>query len=350
MRQSYDYFIQWHLTDRCNLACRHCYQQGVGYIEMPTGQILSFMDDHRDMLDGWASDYDLDVTGSYQFTGGEPLLRDDIFDILDAARAANFKTFLMTNGTMIDAAVAERLAHTGVEAVQISLEGIPSTHDYIRGSGSFARTAEGFRALAEADVDATANVTLSRKNVDQIEKVTRLAAEVGAKRIGFGRLVPEGRGLDMINEMLSADELAEAFNLIKSLRVDGIAAITRDPLSCSINDDPDPYSCGSTAVAGCAAGLSGVTILPDGTVMPCRRLNIAIGNINETPLREIWATNPILEDLRDKSAYTGKCGDCDSWDVCRGCRAIAYAASLTAGTPDYLSDDPQCLKARIPTP
>jgi radical SAM protein with 4Fe4S-binding SPASM domain len=344
MGQSYDYFIQWHLTDRCNLACRHCYQQGIGFVEMPTGRIISFMDDHREMLDGWGNDYDLDVSGSYQFTGGEPMLRDDIYDILDAARALNFTTYLLTNGTLIDKDAAARLADTGVKAVQVSLEGAPATHDAIRGDGGFAAAASGITALAGAGVEVTVNVTLSKRNVDEIEEVTELAAGLGATRVGFGRLVPEGRGLSMISEMLSPAELTATHDRIRALRVSNIAAICRDPLNFRNPEDNDPSLCGSTAVAGCAAGLSGITILPDGTVMPCRRMNIAIGNINATPLRELWASSPILEELRDKSAYTGKCGDCDRWDVCRGCRAIAYAASIAAGAPDYLTDDPQCGK------
>jgi radical SAM protein with 4Fe4S-binding SPASM domain len=181
-------------------------------------------------------------------------------------------------------------------------------------------------------------------NLHEIESLAVAAEELGAARIGFARLVPEGRGEVMAADMLSAEEVESAYQVIANLQIKGLKMITRDPIGCLINDGGQSISCGDVAVAGCAAGLSGVSIMPDGTVMPCRRMNFGIGNINEQSLREIWAASPVLNNLRDKSLYTGKCGDCELWDICRGCRAMAYAASKKSGMPDYLADDPQCWK------
>lgn len=344
MKQSYGFFIQWHLTDVCNLACRHCYQKGAKHPEMSTGRIAFFMRETRSTLREWSQEYDLDVRGSFQFTGGEPLLRRDLFIILETARENGFETFLMSNGTLINADMARQLKAVGVSAVQISLEGSPETHDSIRGAGSFKKAAAGVRLLAETDVDVTVNVTLSRLNLLEIECLVEKAADLGAKRIGFARLVPEGRGRLLKDEMLSPLEVRDAYQQIVDLNVPGIRVMTRDPISCLTDADDAGASCGNVAVAGCAAGLSGLTIMPDGTVMPCRRMNMGIGNINETSLRDIWATSPVLNNLRERSLYPGVCGECDKWDVCRGCRAVAYAVSKAEGVPDYLADDPQCWK------
>lgn len=311
-----------------------------------TGEkIAFFISEFRDMLDEWSREYGLNISGSLQFTGGEPCLRDDLVEILEAGADKGFKTFLMTNGTLIDGDGAERIKNTGVEAVQISLDGMPETHDKVRGHGSFDKAAAGLQALAEAGVEVTVNVTLSKMNLPEIERLATTARELGAARIGFARLVPEGRGEVMSDDMLSAKEVETAYCFIKDLKIDGLQLMTRDPISCLVHDGGESTSCGDVAVAGCAAGLSGVSIMPDGTVMPCRRMNFGIGNINEEPLREIWAASPVLNNLRDKSQYTGKCGDCELWDQCRGCRAIAYAASKDLGMPDYLADDPQCWKS-----
>jgi radical SAM protein with 4Fe4S-binding SPASM domain len=93
---------------------------------------------------------------------------------------------------------------------------------------------------------------------------------------------------------------------------------------------------------GCSAGVAGLTFLSDGTIVPCRRLPIPIGNLRTDALREVWVSSPVLEALRDKSRYTGKCGSCERWENCRGCRAIAYAYSVSRGEDDFLADDPQC--------
>ncbi len=95
-------------------------------------------------------------------------------------------------------------------------------------------------------------------------------------------------------------------------------------------------------LGGCAAGVSGLTILPDGTITPCRRLPVPIGNIGKDSLRELWVTSPVLESLRDRSQYQGKCGSCKRWANCRGCRAIAYAYSQLKGEGNLLAEDPQC--------
>ena len=99
---------------------------------------------------------------------------------------------------------------------------------------------------------------------------------------------------------------------------------------------------GDIPLGGCAAGVSGMTILPDGTLTPCRRLYIPVGNIRKDSFREVWATSEVLEGIRDRSRYKGKCGSCKRWADCRGCRAIAYAFSRAQGKSDFLAEDPQC--------
>ena len=120
--------------------------------------------------------------------------------------------------------------------------------------------------------------------------------------------------------------------------------MTGDPIASQIKTSPN-RDAGSTAVSGCSAGVSGLTIHPNGEVTPCRRMPIPLGNVRSDSLREIWATSPVLEALRDRGKYKGKCGACSQWANCRGCRAIAYAYARSKGEDDFLAEDPQCFIA-----
>ena len=121
----------------------------------------------------------------------------------------------------------------------------------------------------------------------------------------------------------------------------GFEIVTGDPIASQLRED-GAEDLGSTPVGGCAAGVSGLTFLPDGTITPCRRLPVPVGNIQTDALREVWATSDVLNLLRDRSAYKGKCGQCVRWANCRGCRAIAYAYARSKGRDDFLAEDPQC--------
>ena len=169
-----------------------------------------------------------------------------------------------------------------------------------------------------------------------------IANTLGVQRLGFSRLVPSGRGLNLVNRMLDREQVREIYESIFSLSTGSLEIVTGDPVASQMKSNSGFDDCGSIATSGCAAGISGLTLLPDGTVTPCRRLAIPVGNVREDSLREIWANSKILEQLRDRSQYKGRCGSCPRWATCRGCRAIAYAYSLTHGKGNFLAEDPQC--------
>jgi radical SAM protein with 4Fe4S-binding SPASM domain len=169
----------------------------------------------------------------------------------------------------------------------------------------------------------------------------KLSSSLGVQKLGFSRLVPSGRGSGLLNNMLKKEKVSALYRSIGSLNPKGLQIVTGDPVASQMSGD-DKDDSGSFPTGGCAAGISGFTILPDGTVTPCRRLPISIGNVRKDALREIWATSPVLESLRNKHSYKGKCGNCHRWTFCRGCRAIAYAYSQSKDENDFLAEDPQC--------
>jgi AdoMet-dependent heme synthase len=337
----FDFFVQFHLTERCNLACRHCYQSGQ-VSEMNYEEICGIIADAKTAIEGWANDYGMDVSPSLHFTGGEPLLRGDLFPILRYAWGCGFSTSLMSNGTLIDAVTAKHLRRAQVRDIQVSLDGLEAAHEKLRGSGSFQLALAGIRNLAGEGLEVHLNVTVSRLNVKQTEGLVALAEEIGVASIAFSRLVPSGRGKKLVRHALTAEEVATLYNDLRQYRNSTKVIVTsRDPLAAIADLNGDiPQT--EAAIGGCAAGMFGVTIMADGTVMPCRRMNLPIGNIRTSSFRDIWADSPVLWHLRTRKDYHGGCEACRYWPVCRGCRAIALAFARTKNTEDYLGPDPQC--------
>jgi radical SAM protein with 4Fe4S-binding SPASM domain len=339
---AFEFFVQLHLTERCNLRCRHCYQTGELSDEMSLSEIKALISEVSEMLRDWSDAYHISFSPSFNVTGGEPFLMMDIFLVLEELAKKGFATYLLSNGILISRERAETLAGLGVKGVQISIEGPEDIHDSVRGAGSMSSSIKGVQNLLDAGIEVTLNTTLSAINASYFRDVIALASSLGVQRVGFSRLVPSGRGKVLLNRMLTGSALKDLYTAIFSLRTPGLQIVTGDPVASMIREPFFEETDLKVPSGGCAAGVSGLTILPDGTVTPCRRLPVPIGNVRKDSLREIWATSVVLRDLRDQSGYTGKCGNCSRWSVCRGCRAIAFAYAQATGKAGYLADDPQC--------
>jgi radical SAM protein with 4Fe4S-binding SPASM domain len=180
-------------------------------------------------------------------------------------------------------------------------------------------------------------------NYQELEPLLGLAEELGASSVGFSRLVPCGRGKGLLGQALTPEHLSQLSRQVEERSGGGgVALVSRDPLIGVVNAGGAEIMESDFPVSGCSAGIFGVTVTADGTIMPCRRMDLAIGNIRTDDFRALWVESPILVALRDRRAYTGNCKTCRYWAVCRGCRAIALAASRAGGGEDYLAADPQC--------
>jgi radical SAM protein with 4Fe4S-binding SPASM domain len=307
---------------------------------MSLSEIKEVVDEVSETLKEWREEYGIEFSPSFNITGGEPFLRQDIFEVLKEIKGRGFDTYLLSNGTLVNRERAGLLSNL-VKGVQVSIEGPEEIHEMIRGKGSFSSAMNGVRHLLDTGVTVTLNVTLSDINADYFMKMVELSSTTGVQRLGFSRLVPSGRGKNLLPNMLGKEKVKELYEAIISLKINGLDIVSGDPILSQMfsNDNKD---FGSIAAGGCAAGVSGLTILEDGTLVPCRRLDIPIGNIKKDSLREVWASSEVLLKLRDRKSYKGKCRICKRWASCRGCRAIAYAYSCSKGEDDFLSEDPQC--------
>jgi AdoMet-dependent heme synthase len=310
--------------------------------EMSYEEICRAVDNVRSAIQSWVTEYEMQMSPSFHFTGGEPFLRKDLFEILGYVRDCGFSVSLMSNGTLIDSDMARRIKEAGANDVQISLDGIEATHDSLRGRGSFTRTLQGIRNLVSQGVEANINLTVSRINAGQTAQLVRLAEELGVSAMAFSRLVPTGRGKGLSSEALTGPEVASFYDELRKYKNNPKVVVTsRDPLAAISGMDGEIQQA-EMPIAGCAAGIFGVTITADGTIMPCRRMDLPVGNIKEVSFRELWAGSSVLWALRRREDYHGGCQSCRYWQVCRGCRAIALAYARAGGNEDYLGPDPQC--------
>jgi AdoMet-dependent heme synthase len=308
---------------------------------MSVDEVKHEIDGATEMFRAWEKEHGIRVVPSVHFTGGEPLLYKGLWEVIAHARGKGYGVAMMTNGSLIENDMADRAYQLGVSDIQISLEGPPDLHDSIRGNGSFEQMARGVEQLVQADNRVSANVTLSRLNVNQIKETTEIARDMGFYGIGFSRIVPCGSGKSLLNHLLTSQEIKTAYQQIRSLNSASFEVGSGDPLAGTLLGIQPSSECNLT-LSGCSAGFSGVTVTSDGSVMPCRRIGLVAGNLKKTPLREIWASSDLLWDLRARENYKGKCGVCAFWPSCRGCRAVAYNYSVAGGNPDLFADDPQC--------
>jgi radical SAM protein with 4Fe4S-binding SPASM domain len=308
---------------------------------MSLPEIKEVVNEVSETLKEWKEEYGIEFSPSFNITGGEPFLRNDIFEVLKKIRSRGFDIYILSNGILIDRERAKILSDLAISGVQVSIEGPEEIHEKIRGKGSFSSALKGVRHLLDQGITVTLNITLSDINADYFMEMVELSSAIGVQRLGFSRLVPSGRGKSLLPNMLKKERVKELYEAIIPLKINGLDIVSGDPVLSQLFSTYKKDH-GSIATGGCAAGLSGVTILQDGTITPCRRLDIPIGNIRKDSLREIWATSDVLLKLRDRKSYKDRCRSCSRWASCRGCRAIAYAYSCSKGEDDFLSEDPQC--------
>ncbi len=327
-----EFYFQWHITERCNQRCVHCYHESYSSSEeLALGDLQAVFAEMERALGAWGR------IGSLSLTGGEPFMRRDelfvLMDLLDASDVVGYYDIL-TNGSLIsDEDILRLTAAPRLRRVQLSLEG-PSAelNDVIRGSGTFERTLAAIDLLKSAGMEVAVMMTITRRNKDSLPQMLDLLADHGVDTFATERFIPEGSGAALPEAMLSAQEVRETFDLVHALGVAErrLRILMYRPLFALV-DNENP-----TVGAMCSVGANALTIMHDGTVYPCRRLPIRLGHVLRDGLFKIWYDSDLLWRVRDP-ANLDDCGECDLVGVCRGCRAMAHFAS-----GDCLGADPHC--------
>jgi len=334
--------IAWEVTRACNLACKHCRAEAMPEPwpgELTTAEAKALIDTFPE-------------TGSpiIIFTGGEPLMRADVFELVRHAGGKGLRCVMAPNGTMITPENAREMKDSGIQRCSISIDAPDAAnHDAFRGvSGAFDGAMRGIGYLKDAGVEFQINTTVTRNNLDRFKDIFRLAEGLGAAAWHIFLLVPTGRAAQLGTQVISAEEYEEVLNWFYDFRKTTTMHLKA---TCA----PHYYrimrqrakaegvavtlgTFGMDAMTrGCLGGTGFCFISAVGQVQPCGYLELDCGNVKTTPFPEIWRTSKPFLQFRDKAAYEGKCGVCEYHRVCGGCRARAFTMS-----GNYMAPEPLC--------
>lgn len=341
--------VVWNVTKRCNLKCEHCYIDA----EAEGEDGMSLADFRRTTSDLAECKVPLII-----FSGGEPLMRKDFFEILAFVKEAGLKSVLSTNGTLITPEIAKELARLSVRYVGVSLDAAtPGIHDKFRGvKGSWTKALDGVRNAKRAGIRTGFRITLTKENYRELPGLLDLALREGVSRFCVYHLVPTGRGSSIAARDLNKEErewvLSFLYEKAIELRDREIEILTTDSPMDGVyilerlkRENPEAYADARKLLSigsGCTMGTKIANIDFRGDVMPCHFApEIVVGNVRQRSFNDIWIKNPSqqLVDLRGIfSGLKGKCGRCDYVDVCKGCRKKALF-----DTGDWAGEDPSCL-------
>lgn len=336
--------MQWHILDRCNLRCQHCYQESFSTADPSFDFLLEVLDQFTETVRYFNRKRQESIPAGINLTGGEPFLREDLFDLLDriAKHRSLFHFALLSNGTRIDRALARRLSRLRPDYVQISLDGMKETHDKIRGEGSFDQAVEGIRHLCRSGIRTLLSFTVHQMNDQEFEQVALLGRDLGVAKIWSDRMIPTNP--DQLANLLSPQETNDFFREMRRVRdsFERIPFFTRiqngifhrKKTIVSMNRALQ-FLEGGGPIYHCSAGRSLIAVLPDGSLLPCRRLPIPAGNVKEKSLLEWYRTSPVLKELRKLES---ECQGCIFQRSCGGgLRCLSYRK-----TGDPFSGDPDC--------
>ncbi len=337
--------IQWHVTPKCDQACRHCYLvNDRDLYEREMRNQLSFPDCQR-IIDSFCVFCETaEAKPSLYFTGGDPLLRSDFFDILEYAGSRGVKLKVMGNPFHLDRETVERLLELGVKSYQLSIDGMEKIHDWFRKEGSFRATVEGVKLLKDCGMKTVIMFTLSKANASDLSKVMSLVSDLGVDIFAFARLAqrPEKRFQKMFSPLEYRKFLIGLQEHMEKLSLEGSQTFfnCKDHLWKLLwfeqgkwEPQPNPLN---QIVTGCHVGGANLAILSDGTVFACRRFNSPVGKVPEQSIIEVYLSKK-LDYYRNPKKFK-KCSSCPLLYYCRGCPAVSFAAS----GGDFYTPDPQC--------
>ncbi len=346
------FLVVWNFTNACNLNCKHCYQTAgkPTFDELRTEEKLRVVEELADA----------GVVG-IAFSGGEPLMNRDFYDVAAKTKEAGMFVALASNGTLITEKVAKRLREVGVGYIEISLDAATQNrHDAFRGvPWAFNRTLRGIENCAKEGIFTCVANTATQTNLDEVSTLINLTERLGAKRFLAFNFIPVGRGEDVFHIDLTPEQRELLLETLVNKTISGetkIEILSTAPQYARVSLElfsgetvtPTHFYIGHAAgwlgvlaefIGGCGAGRMYCALQPNGDITPCVFMpRLVVGSIRETPFLDIWRTSEIMKSLRDRSLLKGKCGSCEYKYICGGCRARALAY-----VNDLFAPDPGCL-------
>jgi heme b synthase len=338
-------WIAWEITRRCNLNCVHCRSSSEmdakGHPDFLTEEGYRIIDDIASF-----------AKPVIVLSGGEPLLRNDVFDLAEYGTEKGLRMCIATNGMLVTDEICKKMKEAHVRMVSLSLDGASeATHDNFRSQkGAYKGVIQAAELFKKHGIEFLINSSFTKRNQEEIPRVYKLAKQLGATAWYMFMIVPTGRGEDIMNELVSKEDYEELLDWhyeMEKNEKDMLVRPTCAPHYYRLvlqkqkerNETFErrslKFSTGGSK--GCIAGQVICLIDVDENVLPCSYFPKSAGNLKEQTFKDIWEKSELFQDMRNFKGYKGKCGSCEYIGVCGGCRARAYAVK-----GDYLEEEPFC--------
>lgn len=332
--------VSWNLTRMCNLKCPHCYLDAgkKGREELNTEECLAVLDEMVEL-----------GTEMVILTGGEPLLRKDIFKIARTAADRGLWVVMGTNGVLVDDRVAAKMVECGIQGVGISIDSTdPEKHDRFRGGPDAWRySMKALETCRDHGLQVLVQSTVMEENREEVPAMLELARDLGAWSFNLYFLVQTGRALrDPTRSMgrngntmheLSSGATEELLKDLVRYQDEYKPMLVRSKCAPQFKRIAHEMGLAGLESGGCMAGTQYCRITPEGDVTPCPYMDMIAGNVRDGGFKAVWNGSQVLSELRDPELLEGRCGACEYKELCGGCRCRAYA-----DTGNYLSEDPAC--------
>ena len=346
------FMVVWDFTKQCNLRCKHCY---ANTSSSPADDELN-LEERKQIVD------QLDETGvaAISFSGGEPLVNKDLWEVAKYASGKGFYLSVATNGTLITKENAKRLRESGIRYVEVSLDGPKDVHDEFRGiDGAFDRSVAGIKNARDAGLSTGIAMTVTRYNLETVPEMIKFARNLKVDRFIVFNFIPTGRGKDIVKDDLTPEEREELMKyLYDEWQKDDLQIFSTCPAYARVSivekekrnkgtispthfteiEFPEEFSGVAKAltefIGGCGAGRVYCSVEHNGDIQPCVFIPVKVGNVLRDGFSNVWKNNEIMNSLRDRDAADYACRSCEFRYVCGGCRARAYAYYDNLKGPD----------------
>ncbi len=343
--------IFWETTRACNLECPHCRasaEKRRSRDELTTQEAKRFIDS--------AASFSKPIL---VFSGGEALVREDIYELIRYATNAGLKSTLASNASLITLDIAKRLKESGIKVVAVSVYGSSANaHDAFCGQkGAFEKSLAGIENIKAAGMGLQINTTITKRNLSELEAIGQFALAQGAASYHIFFLVPVGRGKAIEGDEITPQEYEDAFNRLYDFKAKAplhikptcaphyyrvIRQRDANARECAPQKTHNSANVGESAfhemTKGCLAGQGVCFVSSKGEVFGCGYLPVKAGDLRNQDFKTIWFESELFKALRDDTKLEGRCGVCEFKKVCGGCRARAYST-----TGDYLQEEPYCV-------
>jgi radical SAM protein with 4Fe4S-binding SPASM domain len=331
--------LQWHINETCNWNCKHCYREkNIDKKETNFSDLKKILDEYINLLDRWGIKRE---KARINLAGGEPFLDKNFFKLINlfAKNENKFGWSVFSNGSLVNKKNASYLKNKKINTFQISLEGLEKHNNFIRGKGTYKKIINAIKILVNQKIKVRVSLTLTKKNVNDIPLLVKILDELGVSFLNVRRLVPQGTGKQLKKEMLNKKEQfsfyewceKENINLKKNNKK--LKIIT----GCDSGIFNNKKTSDSPTVKNFCGIVNGslMVVMPNGDIMPCRRLPIITGNIFKNTLLDIWSSKK-FKNIRDIDNVSKLCKKCKNFETCfGGARCVTYALNKKF-TPDIL--------------